>query len=187
MFQLLWTTLDCIFFSDSEWTGLEFQQFECFLLSWVPLFFKVWPQTDGYDYQLQVDYISAWSLAVEAFRTLSVTALGGFPPLRIGRVSAQVKCWIARPVATRKCPWSSKLRTGWVRWGMAGCYEIHRWSTQLWHRSHVVNSEHCHHQPPPSSPQQQDGQSLITQFKTNLNHNHKHPQYPTMAYCIHTI
>eukprot|EP00434_Breviolum_minutum_P020863 symbB.v1.2.018403.t2/scaffold1435.1/size118962/8 len=28
----------------------------------------VWPQTDGYDYQLQVDYISAWSLAVEAFR-----------------------------------------------------------------------------------------------------------------------
>lgn len=28
----------------------------------------VWPQTDGYDYQLQVDYLSAWSRAVEAFR-----------------------------------------------------------------------------------------------------------------------
>ena len=32
----------------------------------------VWPQTDGYDYALQVDYPTAWQRAVNAFRALTM-------------------------------------------------------------------------------------------------------------------
>ena len=36
------------------------------------LWTEVWPQTDGYDYQLQVDYLMLWSRAVDSFRHLAI-------------------------------------------------------------------------------------------------------------------
>ena len=178
----------------SEWTGLEFQQFECFLLSWVPLFFKVWPQTDGYDYQLQVDYISAWSLAVAAFRTLDLWLFRfwGFPLRWLDRwrdvSDSPGEVLDSSACKNKKVSLEFKATDGkrGTEWDLGGSDEVYGpvWQVvreiQIQTTTAVAQKTTVVHmivskKTDPLWPQQQDG-PITTQFNTNLNHNHKHSQ-----------